>query len=169
MISRSIRLFSDEELKEQRERKEDALRRILYEEYDNFKKYIDFYEMLKIWVTLWSDFDKISSVHKYCEKGSREVLMCIAYVCKRNSQNSLWKYRIILSCLCLLDGRTPPVWNSRAKPADLPYRLLGWIWFSEISYRSTNTGPAHIDSDTVRGFKLNLYQVKEVSVWNNLQ
>ena len=35
MISRSIRLFSDEELKEQRERKEDALRRILYEEYDS--------------------------------------------------------------------------------------------------------------------------------------
>ena len=48
MISRSIRLFSDEELKEQRERTEHALRRILYEEYDNFKKYIGFYEMLKI-------------------------------------------------------------------------------------------------------------------------
>lgn len=27
--------------------------------------------------------------HKYCEKGGREVLLRIAYVCKRNSQNSL--------------------------------------------------------------------------------
>lgn len=40
--------------------------------------------------TLGSDFDKMSSVHKYCEKGGREVLLRIAYVCKRNSQqNSL--------------------------------------------------------------------------------
>ena len=31
----------------------------------------------------------MSSVDKYCEKGGREVLLRIAYVCKRNSQNSL--------------------------------------------------------------------------------
>lgn len=47
MISRSIRLFSDEELKEQRERKEDALRRILYEEYDNFKSILISMKCLK--------------------------------------------------------------------------------------------------------------------------
>ncbi len=51
MITGSFIMISEGEIKERRKKRETELRKMVYEEYENFKIYISFYELPEIKIT----------------------------------------------------------------------------------------------------------------------